>query len=369
MSDAPSKFSAHNPLLQLAWDATSFYSLMFCPRKYYYEIIQGWRGSTVDLDFGVMYAKAMETFYKARLDGKSRDEAQLEAARTALEESGQYAGDEQEWVPWGGRYEAQWRCTGTEKYKNEKGNPAKCPFSHKGKWQEGPAPPICGECGSETEEAVNWLPGHNVKHRYTLLQTVIWACEEQPDDDVSGIQPYKFEDGTKAVELPFRLFLPYKTPAGESYILCGYLDGIVTFGNEAFTADDKTTGSYIGKAYYSGFNPNIQFDIYDLAGSLLYPNLHLGGVAVRAAQVQQSGSKFGFDISRRTERQREELLDELGWWLKLAEEFAESGKYPMNRANCRFCGFRGICSKDPTQRQRYLEADFKVKHWNPLEER
>lgn len=376
---APSPYSPTIPNLQTVWDSTSLRSLMFCPRSYQYGILEGWRGSAVDLEFGIFFASATEVYAKARLSGKSKLDATLEAVERVVNDSWLDTDRADDFGygpgvgrPWGGEYSAQWRCTGTEPYKNAKGNRAKCPFSHKGKWFPGEGPGICGVCGSDTQHERRYLPFDKVKNRESLVRLVEWYCEEQPErlGIDGGLSPYAFPDGTPAVELSFKLPLPFNTPDGQPYILAGHMDSIKTFGAiETFVADNKTTKAFLGPLYWKQYSPNIQVDAYDLAGSLLFPDLGIKGVAIEAAQVSTQGAKFATQVFYRTEGQREETLHEIEWWIKQAERFARDNYWPMNKTNCKMCPFNGICSKDPSQRERYLKADFVQKKWNPLEER
>ena len=383
MSSTPSMFSPTIPKLQTAWDSTSLRALMTCPRMYEYQIIGGWRGSTVDLEFGGMFASAVEHFKKARLEGKTRDEAQLVALRWAMENSGHYEIDQPDldgadtwmdgreyWVPWGGAYYDQWRCTGTEPYKNAKGNKAKCPLSHKGKYQQGIGPTTCGECGSPVEQLNRWVPGNPVKDRYGLVRAVVWYAEEQPEELGSyGVEPINLPDGTPAVELPFRIPMPWQSPAGDTYILAGYLDSIVRFNDDLFIADDKTTKKMLNKSYWDGFAPHVQVDTYDLAGSVMFPDLDIKGVLIEGTQLMVNGARFAKQTFYHNEEQRAEYFRELEHWLRQAERYAAADYWPMNRAACPMCPFKKICSKPPQYRDKYLAADFKQRHWNPLEER
>ncbi len=340
---------------------------MFCPRSYKYGIIDGWRGSAVDLEFGIYFASATEEYAKSRLRGSSKIEATSEAVKRVVEDTWDYTRN----VGWGGLYEEQWHCSGTTKYRNAKGNHAKCPYSHKGKWFSGAGSDTCGICGSPTVRERRYLPYDKVKNRESLVRLVEWYCEEQPEEfGGPGLSPYAFPDGTPAVELSFKLPLPFNTPDGQPYIMAGHMDAIKTFGPiETFVTDNKTTKGFIGALYWKQFAPNIQVDIYDLAGSLLFPDLGIKGVAIEAAQTLVGGAKFATQVFYRTEGQREETLHEIGWWLKQAERFAQDNYWPMNKTNCKMCAFNGICSKDPSQRERFLKADFVKSHWNPAEER
>jgi len=375
---APSPYSPTIPNLQVVWDSTSLRALMFCPRSYEYGILNGWRGSAVDLEYGIYFASATEVYAKARLMGRTKYEATLAAVQRVVEDSWTSENDGQDHgygvnagKGWGGEYEPQWRCTGTEKYRNAKGNAAKCPYSHKGKWFPGGGPDTCGVCHSPTQSERRYAPYDKVKNRESLVRLVEWYCEEQPDaSGGAGLSPFAFPDGTPAVELSFKLPLPFQTPDGQPYVMAGHMDAIKTFGTiETFITDNKTTKSFLGPLYWKQYSPNIQVDLYDLAGSLLFPDLGLKGVAIEAAQTLVGGAKFATQVFYRTEAQREETLHEIGWWIKQAERFAADNYWPMNKTNCKMCNFNGICSKDPAQRERFLKADFVQKRWNPLEER
>ena len=387
MTKTPSMFSDHNSSLQMVWDSTSLKALMFCPTFYKRTILEGWRSKgAVDLEFGIMFASAVETFKKGRLEGLSKVDAQLASLKKVLEDSWLPGGntghcpcpdgcngcEQPDGKPWGGSYEDLWHCTGTEPYKNSKGNKAKCPWSHKGKWFPAPAPSTCGECGSETETHRHWLPADKTKNRVSLVRAIIWYTEDQPDTMYSGgLKPFAFPDGVPAVELSFKLPLDYANRYDEPYILAGHIDSILQNedGSELFIADNKTTKKFLGKAFQASFSPNIQMDVYDLAGSILFPTLPIRGVAIEAAQILHDGARFATYPLHRTEAQREETLTNLSRWFDTAEEYAESQNWPMSTANCWLCPLKGICSKDPSQRELYLRADFEQKFWNPLDER
>ncbi len=389
--------------------------LMECPRKYQYGILQGWRQieDKVDLEFGGFFASAAETYKKARLSGKSKEQATIDAVRYVVEATwiGGYkpgrcpcpdgcngcnmpeGSEAQTGKPWGGRYETLWRCTGSEPFRNAKGNKAKCPWSHKGVWLPWTAPSECGHCGSKTETQRQWISDNKTKDRYTLVRLVSWYCDEQAEDVSEGPYPFAFPNGQPAVELSFKMPLPWKTPAvpydesprsdhhggkipdprgdeyREPYILCGHLDSIMTFGTEKFIADNKTTKKALGTAYFASYSPSIQMDIYDLAGNVLYPSLGIRGVMVEGAQVLQEGARFGVGIQYRTDKRREELMADLKYWIGQAEKFAADDHWPMNRASCVMCQFKSVCSKDPSQRQMFLESNFVKQPWNPLQER
>ena len=389
-------FSSSIPNLQIVWDSTSLRSLQHCPYKYKLEILEGWRQiEAVDLEFGGMYQTAVEAFQKARLSGSSKEEAQDLALKTILEISGQYD-DEGKWVPWGGAYLDRWRClgqagikctvcegknkkqceacrgtgyeNGLRAYRNEQGNRAKCPWSHAGKWFLGDGPSTCGSCGSPTERGNHWVAYHPTKNRYSLVRLVIWFCEEQ--DETKGLQPYRFPDGTAAVELNGVIPLGGHAPSGEEYHLAVNIDEIVSFGSENFILDNKSTGRSAGKFYFSQFSPDVQFDTYDMVGAILFPDLNLSGVMVRAAQTMSGGARFQIHTIYKTQEQREEHWRDTQYWIKEAEKHALEDRWPQNKSKCAMCQFNGVCSRPASDREDALEENFvKRPRWNPIERR
>lgn len=368
-------FSTRNPNLQLAWDASSLKAYQFCPRYYQHTNLEGWRGSSVDLEFGGLIASGFERFKKARLNGKSIEDALVETVRWALTETFFEASNEDiaegvEDHQWGGRYETMWKCEGTEPYKNAKGNRAKCPFAHEKAWFPGDAPDVCGECRSATRIERRYLPNHTAKNRQSLIRTIIWYGLQQPENLEDGYRPYVFPDGTPAVELSGRMPLPWKTEYGEQYLIAWNFDYIGAYGDELFITDNKTTSKTLDTKYFAGFNPDTQFDTYDLVASVAFPDLPIKGVMVDAAQILVGGSEFGLHPYYKNEEQREEHLGDMREWIKSAERNAENNYWPMNKRNCWLCPLKAVCSLPKSRREGFLASNFEKKErWNPLRER
>jgi hypothetical protein len=357
-------FSNVVPNLQLVWDATTLKDAMTCPTLYHYKHVLGWRGKgSVDAEFGQYTARGRETYRKGRLNGQSKEAATFTAIRTVLSET-------QDWEA-GGRYTDVWRCTGTTKYKNAKGNKAKCPWSHKGVFMPGPAPDVCGTCGSPTETMSEFVAENPAKNRRTLIRSLVWWTDDQPKErGQHGLYPISFDNGTPAVELSYQMPLPIVAKTGERFVLAGYLgDSISEHGGEHFVTDDKTTKNALDRKYFSQYSPNIQVDVYDLAGTTLFPDLGIKGVAIEGSQLQVGGVRFGIGIQYRTDALREELIGDLEYYLNEAEKHATAGKWPKNRAACFLCAFKGACNAEPEQREVYLRTHFEQRHWDPLSER
>lgn len=359
-TDRPGLFSTVVPNLQLVWDATSYSDLLTCPRKYQLHILDGWGSKGVDVEFGAFYATGVETFHKARLEGISKLDATIRALQAVTEATWN------DGEPWGGRYEQVWRCTGTEKYRNKKGNAAKCPWSHKGKWFPAPGPSQCGECGSPTEEERQWIPLDKAKDRYHLLQAVAGYCDAQPEDPADGLRAIKMPDGTDGVEKHFMMPLPFTASTGEPYTLAGYWDRAAMFGDEGLVVDNKSTRNALDRRYWSKFDLNVQLDFYDIVGSTLF---NYKGVAIEAMQTMVGGQRYDMKIFNRSDAIKEEALRDMQVNLQEAERYAKDNYWPMKKTACYMCPFNKVCDKEPSQRQRYLEDGFKKRRWNPAEER
>ncbi len=382
-------FSRHNSDLQIVWDSTSLKELCECPRGYQLHILEGWRKpNNYHLDFGSLFASATECFHKARLRGASKEAATLEALKRTVQASGSYEEERSYlgewwpftflWQPWGGAYEQQWRCTGTEPY-SVKGR--KCPFSHARKWFDLSRPGNagqgwawqgeagCPECSSPIEKRSSYQPDHPTKHRLNLLRLVIDFCDAQ---EPGGFEPYAFPDGTEGVELQLRVPLGRKVPphdiAGieqEDYELVANLDLLATFQGRHYVVDEKTTEKSLSEWYFNQYRVNTQTGLYDLILHIAGSPIDVGGVAIRAWQVTRDGPAGSRTILlTKTEGQREEALRDLHAWIDFAEKCAAEGYWPMNRTCA--CPHPEICDMDPAFRREHLAADYVQRYWSPI---
>lgn len=377
-------FSEENDKLQLVWDASSLKNLQFCPRYYQLNNLEGWQGESVDLTFGRYIAEGFERYQKARLDGKSREDALVGVVRWALAETyfpGEQLGvsiDEEgnevfDFAPdtqWGGSYETMWKCEGTEKYKNPKGNRAVCPFAFKQSWFPGQPPEQCTECRSAIRVERRYIPDDTAKNRHTLIRALIWYGLEQPEELDEGYRPYVFPNGTPAVELSGRMPLPWTAKSGEQFMVSWNFDYIGQAGSENFITDNKTTRKSLNGQFFEQYASDTQFDLYDLIGSIAYPDLNIRGVMVDAVQLMVEGVAFGRHPYYKVESQREEMLADLQYWVRMAEQYAEANYWPMAKRSCWLCPFKRVCSLPPEQREGYLKSNFqRGPRWDTLRER
>lgn len=138
----------------------------------------------------------------------------------------------------------------------------------------------------------------------------------------------------------------------------------------------NTTTTTPGQYYFAQYEPNNQMSLYTLAGGVVLAT-PIKGVIIRAAQILlDSPNRFISGFTYRTPDQTNEWLLDLRLHLNNAEACAEADYWPMNDTACdKFggCKFRGICSKDPAVRDKFLAADFtkqsEEERWNPLRSR
>jgi len=214
-------------------------------------------------------------------------------------------------------------------------------------------------------ETQGWESDDTARNRVNLIRSIIWYIDEFYTDPLKTVI---LENGRPAVELSFKMNLEYKAPNGQPYMLTGHLDRIVEFGNGTYVTDRKTTGSTVGSYYFERFDLDNQMSLYTMAANVVF-HTPVKGVILDAAQIAVGFTRFARGMTYRTPAQTNEWLSELPYWLKQAEHFAETGEYPMREPACMLCQYKGVCSKDPSVRQRFLESDFVREPWNPLKVR
>jgi hypothetical protein len=311
--------------IQYAWDSTSLGALKKCPRYYQYKLVEGWTHETgIHLRWGLEFHAALEDYERSRALGIRFDDAVHDTVRALLT-----------------------RLEG---------------------WEPIPR--------SKSEE---------LKTKEHLLRSVVWYLEHYKEDPAETVI---LANGKPAVELSFQFELDDcgRYPENDAqlalaggdpnalipYLLCGHLDRVVTFGGEKFVMDHKTTSTTPGAYYFDQFEPNNQMSLYALASQVIL-GAPIKGVMIDVVQIAVGFSRFTRGLTYRTSDQLEEWLETTKHWLRYAERLATDNYWPMNDTACdKFggCEFKGICSKSPSVRDRFLEAGFERKEpWNPLKPR
>lgn len=327
--------------VQFAWDSTSLGMLKQCPRLYQYVMIDGWgeADTSVHLRFGIEYHQALQEFDISLASGIPHEDSIHDVIREL----------------------------------------------HARVWD--------WEVDPDTKAG-------KYKNKYTLVRLVIDYLDKFIEDPA---ETFVLDDGRPAVELSFRFELdwgprageemkctrghdrcdegpvvgcPYCVPASnQPYLLSGHLDRVVSFQDQLFVMDRKTTTTTPSDYYFNQFEPNNQMSLYTLASQVVLGS-PTKGVIIDAAQVLVDSSRFVRGFTYRTADQLEEWTNDLQYWFSIAETFAENNYWPMNDTACdKFggCKFREICSKSPQVREQFLKSKFTKlapsDRWNPLKPR
>lgn len=322
---------------QWAWDSTSLGWFKLCPRLYQYSMIEGWRAKehSPNLDFGLWYHSALETYDKSRADGYDHEDSTRITVGRALTDSWSYD------------------------------------LNQDGKIIPGTGKP--------------WETDDSYKNRETLIRSIIWYLEEFKDH---GTETFILANGRAAVELSFKMELDYGPmahlpyiqelgPAAEyvarmaeptRYVLSGHLDRIIRFGEDIFVSDRKTTKMALSPRYFDQYSPDNQMSLYTVAAKVVFGS-PVKGVMIDAAQIAVGFTRFSRGVVYRTPDQTEEWFTDLKLTLRSAEQMAREGYWPQNDKACGLyggCAFRKICSKDPSVRGQFLSSWYEKREWNPL---
>lgn len=211
-----------------------------------------------------------------------------------------------------------------------------------------------------------WHSEDRNRNALTLLRAIVWYTLQYQQDPAKTLI---LADGKPCVELSFRFDLDLHSPDGEPYIFTGHFDGVIEWPDGGiYVKERKTTKASLDSKYFQQFSPNLQVSWYFTAASILLPH-KVKGVLIDAAQVAIGHTAFNRDIAFRSPELVQEFLNDLKYWVKQAERSAEENYWPKNERNCFLCAFKSICSKPPSTREMYLEAQFDKREWNPLDNR
>lgn len=210
-----------------------------------------------------------------------------------------------------------------------------------------------------------WESDNPNKNRHTLVRSVVWYLDKFENDPMECV---KLANGLPAVELSFRMELPYKASVDQPYILCGYIDKVVDFAGGQYVLDRKTSKSTLSDYFFEQFSPDNQFSLYSAVTKVLW-NMPIKGVIIDAAQIAVGFTDFKRGMTFRNDWVLEEWMDDTKYWIAQARWSAENNIWPMNDKSCHKyagCEFREICRLAPAVRQKFLETGFHKEVWNPL---
>ncbi len=124
-------------------------------------------------------------------------------------------------------------------------------------------------------------------------------------------EPFEVLYGGKGVETDFAIPMP------NGAILTGRIDMVVKWNGVVYAWDHKTSSS-IGKAFFRGARPNIQFDGYVYACREIVGEC--GGIIINGISTAiKPQQRFGREVSERTEREMELYKVNFCRWVKEIE--------------------------------------------------
>ena len=326
-----SKIPTDSPFLpgtaiQFAWDSTSLTTILSCPRRYKYGIIEGWTPKNPDvavaLAFGILMHAGVELYHRERALGHDND--------TAIENT-------------------LWQLKSYPEF-------AMLPTNQD-----------IEEARAEQDEEDDGIAFRNskVRSRYHLFRALVWYFEHYRND---AFEVLHLQDGAPAVEYSFRVPVGQELSDGTELLLSGHFDRVILFNDEPYIVDTKTTKS-ITRQWKAGFDLSHQMTGYTLGGKLVLPSPAVG-VFIEGVCRQVTAVKFDRFPTRRTPGQMEEYRDLLGYVGRMSELYFNHDFYPMNTASCMFCEYKPVCSVDPALRAGYLNSFYERRPpWNPLRNR
>lgn len=315
ISSAPSPFDPELPQFQIAWDSTSLSDLKTCPRKYQLTMLERWqpKREPLPLKFGILFHKSFEIYEHARAEGQNHHEAVRTTVRWALETT----------------------------------------------WER----------DEEAGISRPWTPDDPRRGRLSLVRCIVWYWDWFQHDAATTI---KLRSGKPAVELSFKMEIPYSSPSGEPLLLCGHMDRLIEYSDQTWVMDHKTTVQALYTSYFDQYSPDNQMSLYTLAAKVVYET-EVAGAIINGVQLATHFTRFARGFALRSEAQLDEWLNDTKLVIAHAEQYAEAGYWPMNDKSCHHyggCPYRSVCSSAPGVRQLELNTAFtQGRQWNPLANR
>lgn len=212
-------------------------------------------------------------------------------------------------------------------------------------------------------------PGDSSRTRETLIRALVWH-EENYRHDVAEL--HILPDGKPAVELSFRIELPFHFHGSDSPVLyCGHIDKIVNYQGRLFAMEHKHTKSGLSDFYWLRYTFSSQISGYHLACETNF-STEIGGAIIDATQVGATFARFGRRIVSRVKAHQQEWLLDTHYWLEQLNGSFLTDRWPHNHESCSKyggCQFRDVCFASPLVRDSHLRTHYRVERWDPLKNR
>ncbi len=214
-------------------------------------------------------------------------------------------------------------------------------------------------------------PGDTARTKETLVRSIVWYLDQFWEDKAVTV---KCAGGLPAVEYHFQL--PFMLYNDQVVYICGHIDRLVTWQNQVYVCDYKTTKYALDKRFFDQFKPSTQMALYTTACHLIahqtsdLPSAH--GVIIDGIQLGVNFTRFARQIVPFSLEEIDEYIQDLKHWITQAMNACKTGVFLPNETACNNysgCHFRDICAKPQARREMFLEGSFKKRTWNPLNSR
>lgn len=189
----------------------------------------------------------------------------------------------------------------------------------------------------------------------TLTRAVVWYAEQfREDQSVTAILP----NGQPALEVRYEVPWP-----GTRYRFSGRIDKLASINDELYVVERKTTDAMLSDYYFNRYSPNTQVSAYIWALSE-FLGVRISGVMIEAFQTAVSFTRIERGIVHRSRDQLQEFVANTAMYLNHADEYHETGVWPMNESACMLyggCKFRPVCERPAERRKTWLDSDFDLK--------
>lgn len=186
--------------------------------------------------------------------------------------------------------------------------------------------------------------------------------------ETDNLQPFIDAHGEPAVEFSFAMPLEVRHPqTGNPILYGGKFDMLGTYdGRQVWVVDEKTTGQ-LGATWAERFSLSSQFTGY-CWGAKQY-GIPVAGAVVRGVSVQKTQVKHAESIQNRPQWMIDRWYDQLHRDILRMISLWQEGYFDYNLGDaCSAyggCPFRSVCTSPHPER--WLEAEFVKRTWNPLE--
>jgi len=365
------------PLTYKFLDNTTLQTMQHCWRHYWYSSVLGLRRDgeeSVHLTFGTLIHDGADAWCKMVANGVPPEEATQETLAFVLQASWAQGAERD---VFGGQYVEVFQCTDRTKTNTKKGI-VRCLWS---KAEHLGAKTQC-ECGRPVESRTAYVANEKYKNRRSLARAMVALCDQMAASDVQTI---RHADGRVASELRWFQPLGVEGTDGQSITMTGSFDSVgADPAGRTIVREYKTTRRQPDEKFWAGYEMSPQVHTYTWAAQREFgpgTQVHVYAIHIGVGFVEVYVKPVYLAPGGLSEWQgeMEHYVQEGQIRARLAVEAAQQGRdpasaYPRRLSACASlpgapttpCPYRDFCRLDPSDRETFLESNFKQEPWNCL---